>query len=197
MVIAYSRHSAPTMARPQLAVAMAATTTNHVADAAGVSVGSLYQYFPNKDALLVALGERHVALASEQLAMVAVVQRQLAVLAEPLIDDAERRLAQGLLLRNETAPLRPAELQRLDALRVEITVTEGRYHQVRRMFAALGNRVVSLHRQRIGGLTLDERLRPGQWRALTPAERAAVLPCGKLHQADRVGPLPKVQVISE
>jgi 16S rRNA pseudouridine516 synthase len=121
----------------------------------------------------------------------------LVQLAEPLIDDAERRLAQGLLLRNETAPLRPASLQRLDALRVEITVTEGRYHQVRRMFAALGNRVVSLHRQRIGGLTLDERLRPGQWRALTPAERAAVLPCGKLHQADRVGPLPKVQVISE
>jgi 16S rRNA pseudouridine516 synthase len=71
--------------------------------------------------------------------------------------------------------LRPAALQRLDDSRVEITITEGRYHQVRRMFAALGNRVVTLHRQRIGGLTLDDRLRPGQWRALTPAERAAVL----------------------
>ena len=99
----------------------------------------------------------------------------IAQLAEPLIDDAERRLAQGLLLRNEKAPLRPAALQRLDDSRVEITITEGRYHQVRRMFAALGNRVVTLHRQRIGGLTLDDRLRPGQWRALTPAERAAVL----------------------
>ena len=94
---------------------------------------------------------------------------------DKLIDDAERRLAQGLLLRNEKAPLRPAALQRLDDSRVEITITEGRYHQVRRMFAALGNRVVTLHRQRIGGLTLDDRLRPGQWRALTPAERAAVL----------------------
>ena len=99
----------------------------------------------------------------------------IAQLAEPLIDDAERRLAQGLLLRNEQAPLRPARLRRLDAVRVQITITEGRYHQVRRMFAALGNRVVTLHRQRIGGLTLDDRLRPGQWRALTPAECAAVL----------------------
>jgi 16S rRNA pseudouridine516 synthase len=121
----------------------------------------------------------------------------IAQLAEPLVDDAERRLAQGLLLRNETAPLRPASLQRLDALRVQITITEGRYHQVRRMFAALGNRVVALHRQRIGGLTLDERLRPGQWRALTPAERAAVLHCGKMPGADPFGPLPKVQVITE
>ena len=98
-----------------------------------------------------------------------------AELVGPLVADAEERLQQGLVLRSELAPTRPAVLQRLDATHVRITISEGRYHQVRRMFAALGNRVVSLHRERIGGLCLDETLAPGQWRALSRAERAAVL----------------------
>lgn len=98
----------------------------------------------------------------------------LAELAEPLVADAEARLAQGLLLRSEKSPTRPATLQRLEANRVRITVTEGRYHQVRRMFGALGNRVLTLHRERIGGLPLDPGLAPGQWRALTADERTAV-----------------------
>ena len=98
-----------------------------------------------------------------------------AELAEPLVADAEQRLQQGLVLRSEAVPTRPAELQMLDTNRVRITISEGRYHQVRRMFAALGNRVVSLHRERIGGLWLDETLAPGQWRELTVEEREAVL----------------------
>jgi 16S rRNA pseudouridine516 synthase len=98
----------------------------------------------------------------------------LAELAEPLAADAESRLRQGLVLRSEKLPTRPAALQRLDATHARITMTEGRYHQVRRMFAALGNRVLALHRERIGGLFLDEALRAGQWRALSPAEREAV-----------------------
>lgn len=98
-----------------------------------------------------------------------------AELAEPLIANAEERLLQGVVLRAEPKPTRPAVLQRLDGARVRITVSEGRYHQVRRMFAALGNRVVSLHRERIGGLSLDAALAPGQWRALTGEEREAVL----------------------
>jgi 16S rRNA pseudouridine516 synthase len=98
----------------------------------------------------------------------------LAKLAEPLVADAESRLRQGLVLRSEKLPTRPAALQRLDATHARITVTEGRYHQVRRMFAALGNRVLALHRERIGGLFLDEALYAGQWRVLSPAERAAV-----------------------
>jgi 16S rRNA pseudouridine516 synthase len=98
-----------------------------------------------------------------------------AELAGPLIADAEERLLQGLVLRSETEPTRPAVLQRLDATHVRITISEGRYHQVRRMFAALGNRVVSLHRERIGGLCLDATLAPGQWRVLSGEEREAVL----------------------
>jgi len=98
----------------------------------------------------------------------------LAELAEPLVADAESRLSHGLVLRSEKLPTRPAALQRLDATHVRITITEGRYHQVRRMFAALGNRVLALHRECIGGLFLDETLHAGQWRALSPAEREAV-----------------------
>jgi 16S rRNA pseudouridine516 synthase len=99
----------------------------------------------------------------------------LATLADPLAADAEARLKQGIRLRGEDSPTRPAELQRLDERRVRVTVTEGRYHLVRRLFAALGNRVLQLHRERIGGLVLDSTLAPGQWRVLTPEERVAVL----------------------
>ena len=98
----------------------------------------------------------------------------LAELAEPLVADAEERLRLGLLLRGEKKATRPAELRRLDKNRVRIAIVEGRYHQVRRMFAALGNRVVSLHRERIGGLVLDPGLAPGEWRELSVAEREAV-----------------------
>jgi 16S rRNA pseudouridine516 synthase len=99
----------------------------------------------------------------------------LADLAEPLPADAAGRLAEGLLLRGESRPTRPAALETLEPLRVRITLYEGRYHQVRRMVAALGSRVTGLHRERIGGLTLDPGLAPGQWRPLQPDERQAVL----------------------
>lgn len=94
----------------------------------------------------------------------------LADLAEPLVPDAERRLAEGMLLRGETDLTRPARLQRITPWRARVVVTEGRYHLVRRLFAVLGNRVVALHRERIGGLALDPALAAGQWRALTPEE---------------------------
>ena len=53
----------------------------------------------------------------------------------------------------------------IDPRHAQLTLTEGRYHQVRRMFAAVGNHVVALHRSRVGGLTLDG-LPEGQWRIL-------------------------------
>ncbi len=55
-----------------------------------------------------------------------------------------------------------------------MTLTEGKYHQVKRMIAAVGNRVESLHRSRIGALALPADLLPGQWRWLGPAELAAL-----------------------
>lgn len=95
----------------------------------------------------------------------------LAELAEPLVDTAEDRLAQGVMLRSESEPTKPARLERLSATRVRLTISEGRYHQVRRMFAALGNRVLSLHRERIGDVVLDASLAAGEWRELTADER--------------------------
>lgn len=79
----------------------------------------------------------------------------------------------SLLLANETTPLAPAALAVLTPRTAQLTLTEGRYHQVRRMFAACGNRVVALHRSRIGGLTLGG-LPSAQWRALA-SEQIRVL----------------------
>ncbi|SFX11897.1 pseudouridine synthase [Marinospirillum alkaliphilum] len=94
-----------------------------------------------------------------------------ALLAEPLVLDAEQRVLEGLLLEGEDTPTLPAILQRLEDQQVRLTITEGRYHQVRRMFAALGNHVQALHREAIGDLWLNEsELAPGQWRELTQEE---------------------------
>jgi 16S rRNA pseudouridine516 synthase len=95
----------------------------------------------------------------------------LATLAEDLRGDEAALFASGtLLLEGEKAPLLPAELEVLGARSARLTLHEGRYHQVRRMFAAAGNHVVALHRERIGGLALDG-LPGGEWRMLGGDER--------------------------
>lgn len=81
----------------------------------------------------------------------------------------------GLMLEGEDRPLAPAHLEVLDPTTARLTLTEGRYHQVKRMFAAVGNHVVGLHRDRIGALDLPDDLPPGAWRRLTPEECTAVL----------------------
>ncbi|WP_434030542.1 pseudouridine synthase [[Pseudomonas] boreopolis] len=97
-----------------------------------------------------------------------------AELAQDLRGDEAGLFASGtLMLESETKPLLPAELEALDARRARLTLHEGRYHQVRRMFAATGNRVVALHRSRIGGLGLGG-LPEGQWRALAQADLDAL-----------------------
>ncbi len=93
-----------------------------------------------------------------------------AQLADELPEDAEQRFAGGLVLRSEDRPTLPAELTRLGPRRARVVLHEGRYHQVRRMFAALGNRVTALHRHSIGGLVLDQTLKPGAWRELSSGE---------------------------
>ncbi len=95
-------------------------------------------------------------------------------LAEPLRGDERALFASGtLLLAQEATPLRPAELEIVGERHVRLTIHEGRYHQVRRMFAAVGNHVVALHRAAIGALTLGN-LPVGAWRVLSAAEREAV-----------------------
>lgn len=96
----------------------------------------------------------------------------VATLAEDLRGGEAALFASGtLLLEGEKAPLLPAELEVLGARSARLTLHEGRYHQVRRMFAAAGNHVVTLHRERIGGLGLDG-LPPGEWRPLDDDDRA-------------------------
>lgn len=97
-----------------------------------------------------------------------------ATLARPLRGDEAAMFASGtLLLESETKPLLPAALDVLDAQRARLTLHEGRYHQVRRMFAAVGNHVETLHRVSVGGLALGD-LPEGQWRVLDDADRAVL-----------------------
>ena len=95
----------------------------------------------------------------------------LATLAQDLRGDEAALFAAGtLVLDGEKTALLPAELDVLDARRARLTLHEGRYHQVRRMFAAVGNHVEALHRERVGGLTLGD-LPDGQWRVLDEEDR--------------------------
>ena len=88
-------------------------------------------------------------------------------------DEAELFAAGTLMLESEERPLEPAKLEILEPRFVRLTITEGRYHQVRRMFAAVGNHVDALHRSKVGGLGLGG-LEEGQWRVLE-AEELTVL----------------------
>jgi 16S rRNA pseudouridine516 synthase len=91
-------------------------------------------------------------------------------LASDLRGDEQELFASGtLMLESETAPLLPATLEILAPREVRVTITEGRYHQVRRMFVAVGNHVESLHRATIGTLPLGD-LPSGRWRVLDTAE---------------------------
>ena len=90
---------------------------------------------------------------------------------ELLVEDASGEL----LLDGEPKPLLPAPLEVLSPTRATVTLTEGRYHQVRRMFAAVGNHVIALHRDRVGGLALPDDLPAGQYRILSTADLALVL----------------------
>ena len=93
-------------------------------------------------------------------------------LADDCSADAEKLFAEGVLLRGEKTPTRPAVLKILEPRHVLLTITEGRYHQVKRMFAFTGNRVVGLKRLSVGNITLDKDMQPGEYRKLTPEECA-------------------------
>ena len=102
-------------------------------------------------------------------------KRYRAVLAAPLRPDAVEVFASGTLtLAGDGKPLLPAVLEALGANEAYVTIVEGRYHQVRRMFAAVGNRVVALHRDLVGGLSLPEDLEVGHYSVIAGDEVARV-----------------------
>jgi 16S rRNA pseudouridine516 synthase len=95
-----------------------------------------------------------------------------AELASPLRGDEVELFASGeMMLETENSPLAPAVLQPISDLLVRLTIIEGRYHQIRRMFAAVGNHVVHLHRSEIGGLNLGS-LQIGEYRLLNEHDKA-------------------------
>ncbi|RCS30962.1 pseudouridine synthase [Rhodanobacter denitrificans] len=97
-----------------------------------------------------------------------------ATLAQELRGDEGELFASGtLLLESETEPLAPARLDVLGPRHARLGVTEGRYHQVRRMFAAAGNHVETLQRVSVGGLPLGA-LPAGEWRVLDAADVAMI-----------------------
>jgi 16S rRNA pseudouridine516 synthase len=85
-----------------------------------------------------------------------------------------RRLVEGVVLDDDPKPVRAAACEITGERELRLTITEGKYHQVKRMLAAVGNRVERLHRSRIGGLSLPPDLAPGRWRWLTAEELAAL-----------------------
>ena len=98
-----------------------------------------------------------------------------ATLDRPLEGHEAALFASGeLVLRNEGKPLLPAGMAVLGDKQALVTLHEGRYHQVRRMFAAAGNHVLALKRVSIGGLRLPDDLPEGAWRELRTEERAAI-----------------------
>lgn len=96
------------------------------------------------------------------------------VTRDPIAPETHQRFADGIYLAYEGLTTSPAQLEQLGEHESRLTIYEGRYHQVKRMFAAVGNRVRSLHRESMGDIRLDASLAPGQSRALLPDEIASV-----------------------
>ena len=97
----------------------------------------------------------------------------LVTTADAINESAKTFFAEGVLLNGETKPTLAAELTILSSHQARLSICEGKYHQVKRMFAAIGNHVVSLHRERIGDICLDADLPPGKFRPLTSDEIAS------------------------
>jgi 16S rRNA pseudouridine516 synthase len=86
----------------------------------------------------------------------------------PLNTNLVEIFKQGIQLKNEKTLTKPAKLIILDDYHAELTISEGRYHQVKRMFAAINNHVTQLHRKQIGNIILD--IPEGEYRPLTQDE---------------------------
>jgi len=96
----------------------------------------------------------------------------------PIDERQVQRLCEGVVLDDDPKPVRAAACSAVSTHHLQLTLTEGKYHQVKRMVAAVGNRVEGLHRSAIGGLVLPADLAPGQWRWLTDTDLQLI--AGKL-----------------
>lgn len=97
-------------------------------------------------------------------------KRYLVETADAIDPAAIEQFAKGVQLKGEKHLTQPAVLEIIETHIAYLTLTEGKYHQVKRMFAAIGNKVLELHRDRIGNIALDENLALGEYRALTQEE---------------------------
>ncbi|MEG0923326.1 MAG: 16S rRNA pseudouridine(516) synthase, partial [Comamonas sp.] len=86
------------------------------------------------------------------------------------------KLLAGVVLDDDPKPVKAAGCVKTGDNTLDLTLTEGKYHQVKRMLAAVSNRVEGLHRAQIGGLRLDNNLKPGEWRWVTPEELVLLKP---------------------
>ena len=90
--------------------------------------------------------------------------------ADPITDEQIAQLRQGVELRNESGLFAATEVSRLAEYELQMTVHQGVYHQVKRMLAAVGNKVERLHRQQIGQFPLPNDLAQGEWQYLTESQ---------------------------
>lgn len=98
----------------------------------------------------------------------------LVTLANPIDAQTAERFAAGIYFDYEGITTSPAQLEQLSSHQARLTIYEGRYHQIKRMFGRFRNPVVALHRESMGPIVLDPELDEGQYRALTAAEIAAI-----------------------
>jgi 16S rRNA pseudouridine516 synthase len=94
--------------------------------------------------------------------------------AEPISDKQVLRLLEGVVLDDSPKPVKAAACLAVSQKHMRLTLTEGKYHQVKRMLIAVGNSVAGLHRSQIGAMELPQDLAPGQWRWITADELQAL-----------------------
>lgn len=99
----------------------------------------------------------------------------IVTVTEPLTQDLIEVFSTGIELNNEINLTKPAQLTILDEYTAKLVICEGKYHQVKRMFAAVGNHVTALHRSRIGTLELNDDLKEGEWTRLTNEQHLSLI----------------------
>lgn len=96
------------------------------------------------------------------------------VLQENITPEMQKALEEGVQLNSENDLTKPATVEISSPREILLTISEGKYHQVKRMLAAVGNKVLELHRQQIGDIILGDDLVEGQWRYLTAEEVSSI-----------------------